>query len=71
MTLAEKVLKGLECCDDTSRATLRCEECPYRESDTCSAVVRLHRDALELLKTEWVFEKVGSWMPLPEPPEVE
>jgi len=51
MTLAEKVLKGLECCDDTSRATLRCEECPYNDGKrTCSSIERLHVDALELLK---------------------
>ena len=46
----EKVLKGLECCDDTSRESLKCEDCPYMEADTCSAIAYLHADALVLLK---------------------
>lgn len=47
----EKVIKGLSCCDDTSRATLRCDECPYNDGiRTCSSIERLHADALELLR---------------------
>lgn len=47
----EKIIKGLECCDDTSRETLKCEECPYRPDGgrTCGAVKHLHDDALEVL----------------------
>lgn len=48
----EKVIKGLECCNDTSMASLKCEECPYRETDTCSAIARLHVDALILLREQ-------------------
>lgn len=51
-----KVVKGLECCDDTSRDTLNCEECPYREADTCSAIKRLHDDALALLREHDAIE---------------
>lgn len=50
MTDLEKVIKGLECCNDTNIASLNCEECPYRETDTCSAIARLHVDALILLR---------------------
>ena len=52
MTEMEKVIKGLECCNDTSIASLNCEECPYRETDTCSAIARLHIDALILLRKQ-------------------
>ena len=44
-----KVIKGLQCCDDTSEDTLLCEKCPYREDETCSAVAKLHKDALDLI----------------------
>ena len=46
----EKIIKGLQCCDDTSEKTLKCEECPYREIDTCANIARLHADALALLR---------------------
>lgn len=49
----EKVIKGLECCDDTTIDTLKCDECPYSEGDTCFFVGKLHADALELIKKLW------------------
>lgn len=50
----ETVIKGLECCDDTSRETLKCKECPYKSENgrTCTAIKHLHDDALTLLKEQ-------------------
>ena len=51
MTDREKVIKGLECCDNDD-----CDNCPYFRScvendfGTCRAT--LHRDALVLLKAQ-------------------
>lgn len=56
----ETVVKGLECCDDTSRESLKCEDCPYREDNTCYAIAKLHADALELLKPV-VPKSDGHW----------
>lgn len=51
MTKLEKVIKGLECCNDTNVETLKCEKCPYRTDGdgSCAATKALHEDALELL----------------------
>lgn len=66
----DKVIKGLECCDDTSRETLKCEECPYRPDGgrTCGAVKHLHDDALEVLTAFGIVQDehpsttiIGMW----------
>ena len=53
----EKVIKGLECCSNTTEwkhlADPNCEECPYAAGkDTCTTIIPLMRDALELLKAQ-------------------
>lgn len=70
MSDLERVVAGLECCDDTSEKTLKCAECPYREIDTCANIARLHADALALLREQepikptisvdtWICSKCG------------
>ena len=53
----EKIIKALECCDDSGIGeNLRCEDCPYSEGDSCSTVAKLHKDALAALQT-WERDK--------------
>jgi len=70
MTKLEKVIKGLECCNDISVDTCKCAECPYKFEPlgTCKALKYLHDDALEVLTAFGIVQDehpsttiIGMW----------
>ena len=52
MDMRDKVIKGLQCCINGERKEPACEDCPYREVDTCTKLHELHQDMLDILKAD-------------------
>lgn len=73
MTDREKIIKALECCDDSCGGeNLRCEDCPYKDVDagTCETIHALHADVRKLLKEQepvkpvkkQIFSSIFGWV---------